>query len=468
MAERFQFLFLLPIYTRVFSPTEYGMISLIMVAMALVSILAVLGLDSAALRWYWETEDTADRKTTLASWVWCQIAVSSLWALLVVVSSGWLARNLIERADAGLYFQLAAIALPLSMLRSVVVMWFRMQRRPWATIAYSLSTNSVSILAAVVLVVILRQGLKGVFLAQIVAAAVSIAVAAFLLGDWINPWHVRWQRLREMLHYALPLAPAGLAFWIVTLSDRYFVQFYTSTSEVGLYQVGSSLAAVIALGAHAFQKAWPPFALSIHKDADAKQVYANVFLGYLWLACGATTALALLAPEVLRVVATQRYVGASTVVGLLALGNVMIGLRYIAAIGPAIMKTGWPVGWAAGIGAALHIALNFLLVPPMGKLGAAIATLLSQSAAMLYLFYRSQQLYLVPYRFAPGAGLVALSLLLMWLGAGLDFEQLWVSLIVKLGLASLFIPALFLFRVLTPAQAQRFLRRSPAEKHPAA
>ena len=133
--SRFLSFLLLPIYTRIFSPEDYGVMSLVSATMMLVSIFVVLALDSSAQRWYWDSDDPEDRKSTLASWAWCQIVVSVVFALFVGLASDTLGQTIVGRGDAGLYFRIAALALPLSVLGGVITNWLRMQRRAWATVA---------------------------------------------------------------------------------------------------------------------------------------------------------------------------------------------------------------------------------------------------------------------------------------------------------------------------------------------
>jgi O-antigen/teichoic acid export membrane protein len=263
-----------------------------------------------------------------------------------------------------------------------------------------------------------------------------------------------------MLRYALPLIPAGLAYWVTGFADRYFVQAYTNTAQVGLYSVGSSLAAGVALVTGAFQQAWGPFALSIHTQPDAKQTYATVFLFYLWVAGAISAALSLFAPEILRLLATKQYAGASPVVGVLALSYVMIGLTYIAATGPAIAKRTGPTGIAMAGAAVLNILLNFALVPTFGKLGSAVATLIAQSLTPIYLFWRSQRLYRIPYRFVAGAAIVVAALLVMAVGAQVSSGSVWVAVLVKTALLSLFVPLFFSLELATVKQVSDVLTRT--------
>jgi O-antigen/teichoic acid export membrane protein len=459
--SRFLGIFLVPIYTRIFTPEDYGVLSLVASTMAVVSIFSVLALDSAAGRWFWETEEEEDRRRTIASWAWCQLAVSAALAALMFAAADWLGRRIVGRGDAGLYFRLVALTLPLSVLGAVLINWLRMQRRPWATMLYTLGTSVAGILLSILLVVFLGWGLAGVYWAQIATLLVASAIAARLMRGWVSPRYFRWDRLRAMLRFAFPLIPAALAFWVVGFSDRYFVQAYRSTDEVGLYHIGSSLAAVVALVTTAFQQAWGPFAFSIHKQPDARRVYANVFLAYLWITCAVCTALTLFAPEVIRLVATEQYLGASTVVGFLSFSYVMMGLTYIASTGPGIMKTSAPTGAAVTVAAGLNLLFNFILVPWMGKVGSALATLLSQAVVPIYLFRASQRLYPIPYRFKAGLALLATAGLLVCLGTVWRSGSVWLDVAVKAGLVLLFLLAPFALGIVTPLQLRRLLRAAP-------
>ena len=452
---------LVPVYTRIFSPVQYGVLSLISGTIAVVAIFAVLALDSSAHRWFWDSEETADRKKTIASWVWCQLAVSSLLALGIIASAKRLATALSAGPEAVTLFYLAALALPLSGLVSVTTNWLRMQRRPWVTMSVSLGMSLLTIGLTIALVVVAHLGLRGIFMAQAAGAALGAVAAVILLRDWLNPRHFDPARLKAMLSYALPLVPASLAIWVVGFSGRFFVQGFADTAEVGLFQVGASVATVAALATGAFQQAWGPFALSIHKQDEAREVYAAVFLAYVFLGCVLAAGLALLAPEAIRLLATERYVGASSVVGLLALNHVVVGLGYIAGLGLAVVRQTRPTGIAVVVAAVVTIGLNFALVPSFGKVGAALAILGGQIVIPAYLFRRAQAAYPIPYRFGPALGLGAITLAIIAFGGLLHISSPWQAIAVKMALLALLVPAAALCRVISPSQLRLLLQRAP-------
>lgn len=459
---------LIPIYTRVFQPSEYGMMSLITALSRAVSIFIVLGLDSAAGRWYWDTDETADRKKSVASWFWCQLGMSIVVATAIFAFSHGLSEVITGNAQGSVYFHLIALTLPFSVLEAITTNWLRFRRKPVIMVVYSGACNLMSLLLTVWLVVGLNWGLTGVYLAQGATAFFSTLFALPLLRDWISPLHFDFSRLKEMLRYSYPLIPAGLAFWVVSFADRYFVEYYTNVGEVGLYQVGGSIASIVAVAVGAFLQAWGPFSISIHKKVEANNVYANVFLIYLWVTCFLSAGLSLLAPEMLRIFTTAEYFGAESVVGILALGYVLNGLIQVASIGTTIAKKMMPISAAYIIAAFLNIPLNMLLVPALGKEGSALATLVCFCFMTIYMFYKAQRIYFIPYRFSQGLAVVMFACVVMYVG-GLQFvESIWVGLSIKLFLLSLFLPIPFILnvisvdylRVVTGFWRKHFTRRS--------
>jgi O-antigen/teichoic acid export membrane protein len=452
VVSRVAILFLVPLYTRAFSPRDYGEMGLVVTGMAAVSIFAALALDNSAHRWFWDSDDERERKATIASWAWCQLAMTVLFAGVLTAFARPLAQAVVGRAAAAPYVELAAWTLPLTAAAAVATNWLRMQRRPWATIGLTLGTTAVTLGLTIWLVAGMGRGVRGVFEAQLASGAAGAVIGVALLRDWVHPRWFRAARLRAMLRYALPLIPAAASFWVVSMVDRYFVQHFTTTAEVGLYQVGYTVSAVVALATTAFQQAWGPFSLSIHKQQDARRFYALALLLYLWLACLFAAAVSVLAPELLRLFTTPAYYGAVTVVPWLSFSFVMLGLSYVAGIGPGITGRTAPLGVGVTLAALANVALALVLTPRMGREGAAIATLVSQALVPIYLFRASQKMYPIPYRFGAALAIVALSAAVTATGVLWRPESAWLG---AAGKALLLLPLValpLLLGIARPAQ----------------
>lgn len=244
------------------------------------------------------------------------------------------------------------------------------------------------------------MGLLGAFYAQLIAAVVSMVISVYLIKDWLGAFRFfEWSRLRAMIYYSLPFVPGSVAFWLVNLSGVFFVNSYLSESEAGLYQIGVSIAAVAGLVTNAFQQAWSPFAFSIINQPDAREVYAKVLQLYILLVGSFCMLVSLFAPEALVILTSPKYYEAAWVASILAFSYLTMGLTNIADLGMAIAKKTAALGFISIVSAVMLVLLNISLIPFLGKEGAALSICLSQLIVPVYMFYRSQKEYPIPYNF---------------------------------------------------------------------
>ena len=464
IVARFLSVWLVPIYTRLLSPQDYGTLSLVNATLAVITSFSALALDNSAYRWYWDTDDMHDRRRTIGSWLWCQTVVAGLAGLALWLLSDRVGIWTLQAADAGRFYRILAWYLPPFVVHVVAINWLRLQHRPWAAMWLTLAVSVSQIGLGLILVVWLRKGVAGVFVAQLGSEILGAAIALVLMRGWLSPRFFWMPRLREMLKYALPLIPAAVAVWVVNSSDRYFVQRYVSTTEAGLYSIGGAMAALVALVTGAFQQAWSPFALSIHREANAQRTYAMVLLGYSALTAVGVAALGLFSPYAIQLLATSRYLRASEVVGLLALSYVLIGMSSIVSIGLSIAKTSHHSAVAITLAALATIGLNALFVPHYGMIGSAVATVIGQSIGPAYAMYRAHRLYPVRWPVREVVALFVLSLVLVAAGVKILPETGWTGFAARVAAMLAFVPLAW---VLASAHMDRIapilasLRRRP-------
>jgi O-antigen/teichoic acid export membrane protein len=391
-------IFLIPIYTRIFSPSDYGIIALITTLTGLIGMFVVLGLDNSSGRWFYDSDKIQDQKHTISSWFWCQLGVSCIIAMGLFLLAPQISGLLLKSKDHAILIRIAALTIPFGTFSKVLGNWLRYQRRAWTTSIFS-TANSLGIIGIIVLfVVVYRWGLIGIYSAGLIAAVITALVAVAILKTWINPVLVSWRRLKDMLIYGLPLVPAVIAYWITISSDRFILQIFHNTSEVGLYSIAATLASGVALFTGAFQMAWGPFAFSIYREKDSLNVYSKVFSLYALMFCFLGTAVSLFAPLLLRILTTPQYFSAASCVPLLVFSYIATGAIYITSIGSGIAKKSKPVAMSIFIGAVINITFNFLLIPSLGKYGAAVSTLVANLCGVIYLYIASQRNYSIPYQ----------------------------------------------------------------------
>ena len=299
---------------------------------------------------------------------------------------------------------------------------FRVEERSVAFVSASLANVFLTIGITLLLVVVLEKGPLGVIVGNFSG---TLIVYLVLLSYRREQLGLEFDRglLREMNRFGLPLVPTALFLWMTNFSDRFFLVWLADVSEAGLYSVGVRVASAIVLLLTAFRMAWPAFAYSIRDEQEARRTYAFV-LTYLtvvtaWVALGLT----LLSPWIVELLASRAFAESSEVVGPLAFSTVSYGAYVVVAIGVGRArrtKFNWVV---TGAGAAVNVALNLILIPTYGMMGAAIATVAAYTTMAVGMAWWSQRIYPVPYQWRRVAtatlGAVALAILGKLLDVGL-------------------------------------------------
>lgn len=403
-------LVLVPVTTREFRPAEYGALGLLFALTTLLSVVVVLSLDSAAQRQFHLDLTEASRRTTFASWLWCQLGLAVVLCGGLALAAGPLAAALFGTAGRADLLRVGLAAVPLGALGTVATNWLRFQRRPWAAVTFALVTAAVTLGSTLVYLEVAGWGLVSLPLGQVTGGAAGTLLTVAMLGRWLDPRQVDLGRLRVMLGFGLPLVPATMAVWVVNLLDRSVLQGFDGARQVGLYQAANQLSAVVGIGATAFQLAWGPFAFSHASEPGARRAYARVMIGFTVAGATACAVVGSLAPELLSAATTSAYVAAAPAVPWLAFSFVAVGLMYVAAIGPSLVGRTGLIAWATLAGAAVTVVLDVLLIPAYGSTGAGIATFLAWSTVPVLLFHRAHRHYPVPHAFRAAAVLVVVDL----------------------------------------------------------
>lgn len=410
----------LPVFARAFSPADYGRLEIASVCLGAALVFADLGMASASQRSYFDyTEaDEPERRAVLATALATALGMASLLAVVLIVLraplAGWL---LHDRSQSGLVV-IVALCVPVSVLATLLREVMRLRFMAWR---YSVSAITAAVVAAAVgigLVLGTDVGVEGVLLGVLAGNVAAIAVGVAGTARYIGRRGSR-KDLRIMLAFGLPLLPAASAMWGLAFLDRVMLSSLANLDEVGQYAVGARVGSVVMFAVMAFGLAYTPFLLSLFsQDPELEKRVRARTLTYLTIALTALSlALALFARELITVVAPG-YEEAYRVVGVLCLGTTVFGLSSITMAGISLARRTGYFAVYSGISLLVNLALNLVLIPPLGGFGAALSTA-SAFAVLTGLYYRtSQALYPTPYEprkivtvLVAGAALMPLGLL---------------------------------------------------------
>jgi len=431
-------IFLLPIYTGYLSPSDYGVVAVIIAAEAVAVIFLRAGVQNAFFRFYFDSTDSLRRRTVVRTAFWFTIVSSTLGLILGLVLAPQIASALGLGGGQSNLVRAASVLLWADMNYQQQTALFRVEERSHSFVIASLANVAITIAATVVLVVWLHKGplglIVGNFTGTLSVYFVLLAYRAKLLGLEFDR-----KLYKAMEQFGLPLIPSALALWSTRFIDRLFLNHFLGKGDVGVYAFGVTIASALTLIITAFQLAWPAFAYSIEDDDEARHTYSYVLTYYLLVMTWAAVALSLTAPWIAEILASKPgYLPGSRFVPLFAFASVAIAGYSVVLIGIGRVRKTRSNWLITGSGAIVDVVLNIVLIPRVGAMGAAIALVAAYVTMFVGMSWRAQRLFPVPYQWRRITTLIAAGVGLVVLGKALS-----VSLPLAIALTAAFPIALF-------------------------
>jgi O-antigen/teichoic acid export membrane protein len=448
---------LLPLYTRYLSPGDYGLIETLIALSAVLTALVAQAMKSAFFRFYFDSDEEARRLLVIRTAFWYVMAASTAVLVFGIVLAGpvsWVLFHTHSHRDLVIA---ALIGLWASLNYEQMTSLFRVEQRSTAYVIATLTNVVVTVAATIVLVVALDKGPLGVLIGNFTGTLVVYA-ALLLYSRRRLGFQFSRKLYRAMNRFGLPLVPSAIALWLTNFSDRFFLLKLADPHEVGLYSIGVRVASAILLLLTAFRLAWPAFAYSIEDDREAQRTYSFVLTYVMYVASWLAIGLGLLAPWIVRVIATEPFYPAQNVVAPLAFGAAAFGGYVVVQIGTGRARRTQENWLVTGAAAVLNVALNLLLIPSYGRMGAAIATVAAYSVLFVLMAWRAHRVFPVPYQWRRVATIAAAAAGLTVLG-----KALHVTLPVALALTLSFPFVLALLGFYLPAERRRLRRLFPRQ-----
>lgn len=388
-------LLLVPLYTRVLVPADYGSLDLLIVFGSLVNLTIALEISQGVARFYTDEADPEQKVVYASSAFWFTVACYFVFAVVALAGSDRLAKLVMGRDDMVGAFRIGIVYIGINGVLALIQNQFRWELRATRYTTVSLLVLFSTAGSAVWFTYGLHWGLEGLLLGMMTGSVTGVAYGLWHLR---NSFRLRFNasRLKEMLIFSAPLVPSGIAVFISNYIDRLMINHYLSIDEVGLYGIGFRLAGIVGVVMVGFRGALMPLIYTHYRDPDTPEQLAHIFRLFLALSLLIFSGLTLFAHDILVVMTTPVYYSAAQVV-IFLVPAILLAQMYIFAPGIGITKKTYLFVWVNLGGATLNTVLNWWLIPVMGIRGAALATLLGYVSVFTTYMILSQRLYHVPH-----------------------------------------------------------------------
>ena len=416
MVGRFLNFLLVPFYTHVFTDFDYGIVSNLYIFIAIFNVIFIYGMDAAYLKYAAVPSEKEDKDNFSTPYL-SVLGMGIILILLIIALKKVIFVTLDIPFD---HLKLIFLVVPILFIDAVNVIPFiklRIERQAKKFAAFKILNIIVNVILNLYLILKLKWGIEAVFISNIAASAFTFLLLFPTVVKYFKI-KLRTDLLVKFLKFGLPYLPAGLASMFIQGIDRPILGHLTDLSTVGVYSANYKLGIFMMLFVSMFQYAWQPFFLQNAEEKNAKELFSKVLTYFTVAASFILIFVSLFISDLVKIrlfghtIIQHDYWGGLNIVPVILFGYLFNGLYVIFTAGIFIKEKSIYVPFITGVGAAVNIGVNFALIPSMGMMGAAIATLAAYLAMAISLYLVTQRIYKIHYEYAKMAKVLSFIVLL--------------------------------------------------------
>jgi len=415
---------LVPLYTTVMLPEEYGIYSTLMAYLILGNVLLSYGMETAFFRFI--TKD-ADNQKIVQSTTLTSISVSTLVFLgITLLFTNQIATVAEFKPE---YVTYGLLILALDALVVLPFAWFRVNERPMRYAVVKIFNVVVNLAFNLFFLLLLpklavnssfwnslwfpENKVAYVFIANLIASAVTLLVLLPLyvkIGFGFNK--TIW---KQMMKYAIPVLIAGIAFSVNEAFDRILLKYLLpeniAETQVGLYSACYKLGMFMTLFVMAFRLGIEPFFFNHSGHENAKITYATITKYFTLFGCLILLVVVVYIDVFKRIlIPNSQYWEALKIVPLILLANLFLGIYHNLSVWYKVTDRTKFGAYISVFAAIVTLVLNYVLIPIIGYMGSAIATLAAYGSMMVLSYLYGRKYYDVPYQVKKICGYMLLAI----------------------------------------------------------
>ena len=399
--SRFITFLLLPILTVSLTTNEFGIISKFYAFIGFSMAFYRYGMDTALMKFYIQTQYS---KAYFSSILVLQIISSILFSGLILIAGKPLSQLIFGFYEQK-YILYVITIICADIIWNLSALILRVEKKPILFISLNL-INVISILALTIYLVNEKMmGVEGVLLANVIASIITLIISSYLLFNRFSIKTVDFNFIKPILKFGLPFFPAAIFAMILESADRFILSYLLNDHFVGIYSAGYKLGIFGLLIVMAFNMGWTPYFLEHGKEKNANNNFACIQTLFLGIMGFLGILLTITIPWISSInIMGYRLIGVNFIEGIIILPVILIsyyffGLYVLLLPTIYILEKTYIIPIIRGLGAMSNVLLNFILIPLLGIMGAALANLGAFIIMFLAIFIATNNLQPTRYNF---------------------------------------------------------------------
>ncbi|HEY9222010.1 MAG TPA: oligosaccharide flippase family protein [Lutibacter sp.] len=420
---------LVRVHTDALPASDYAENTNFYIWIALFTVLLTFGMETAFFRFY----KAEEKKDAIIATSFISVFVAAFVFVVIAFSFSGFFINIFDFSQNPLQFKLFIGILAIDAVSVIPFAYLRAANRP---IKYTaIKMINVGIIVAINLVFLkfipefkasgkyLPEFLNTlfestsivnfIFIANLIGSAVSLILLLPYLLKF--KWHFNGVLFKKMLHYSWPIAVAGIAYVINENLDKFLIGQMMDKTAMGIYSACYKLAIFMNLYIMAFRLGAEPFFFNHSDHKDARQTYARILNYFIIVGALVFVVIVVFLDVIKQLFINRQYWDAIVIVPIVLLANLFLGIYHNLSVWYKLTdKTRYGMLFSI-IGAIITVIINVALIPVIGYIASAWATLFAYGSMMVLSYFIGDKQYPVPYDLKKSGSYLLVSIVLSFI-----------------------------------------------------
>jgi O-antigen/teichoic acid export membrane protein len=391
----------LPIFTRILTKEEYGILALAHIYAILVSGFANFGMTASYDRNYFKyRDDNSKAAQLLFSTLSFVISNFLVLATLTYFLRGEFAKLIIGNARYGNILFWAYCAQFFSTISYYYYSYFKNSEIAKSFVTYTIAGSIINFAISLFLVAYMKTGVIGIIYAQLISGIIIFCFLSYKFTS-MTPFSLNRTILLDSLKISYPLTPTIFFGVIGTQFDKYMIGLLTSLGGVGIYSIAQKVASVTFTYMTSLQNVFSPQVYSRMFDfkKDGGQAVGIYLTPFIYISTAIAMIIAIFSEEIIYILTPSSYHGAMDIVTILSM---YYGFLFFGKITPMQLiytKKTHLCTVLSMVSIGLNVFLNVYFIMRWGAVGAAWGTFLAALISGLIYFIVAQRHYLIKWEY---------------------------------------------------------------------
>ena len=367
---------LIPIYTNLLSPEQYGLYTISIAVLAFLCIIFSDWVGLSGLRFFRHHEIKDEIPKYLSTLILLLVTNISMMFMIAFIFR----HNFYNffNIPPKLFILILLLIIPVS-IRALLFQILRAQIKPSAFTISTIANQILTIAISVFVIKVYNLGAVSILIGMAVSISIIDIVLMFQsnIFSYLKFEKIQFNILSSLFKYGIPLAITSISLWFITQSNKFILQHLNGFTQVGFVGVAYNLTFSILMTLFAIITiAAVPRIINLYEEKiDVRPIIAKLTEYFIIIALPVIVLMSLYAQDIVLLLANKKFAGAYVLVPYLAFSAFFLSLADYTTLQYHLIKKTYIDTIIRIISGITGVILNYFLIQKMGLLGVGIATL---------------------------------------------------------------------------------------------